>query len=93
MVDGLSAERRAELIRIAVDMIPVSSSNIYAVGYDEENNQLQVQFKTKDGGPGAMYRYFNVAKEVYDGMLNAASVGSFFHYNVKSAGYDYEVMS
>lgn len=67
------------------EMTPVTSSNLAAVGYDPDSNQLFIQFLN-----GSMYMYSGVPQEVYDGIMSAGSKGSFFHHNIKTAGYPYQ---
>ena len=67
-----------------VDMVPVSSSNIDSVGYDTENSNLYVKFI----GSGT-YEYANVPEHVYNDLLNADSVGKYFHANIRSS-YSYK---
>ncbi len=43
----------------------VISSNIKSIGYDEESQILEVEFK--DG----IYHYFDLPKEVYGALMNA----------------------
>lgn len=64
---------------------PVLSSNIAEVGYDSQSNILEVAFIG-----GAVYRYLGVPSSVHDDLLSAPSVGSFFHFHVKTAGYPVE---
>jgi plastocyanin len=59
-------------------MAPVKSSLIAAVGYDEAQKELTVEFKK-----GGTYGYKAVPHAVYTAMLEAVSVGSFFLRNVK----------
>lgn len=56
----------------------VTSSNIAAIAYDAEKKVLGVQFH-KSG----IYHYEGVPSDVHTAMLEAASVGKFFHANVK----------
>lgn len=67
-----------------VEMIFVSSSNIASVGYDEQNEIAHVQFLN-----GTLYIYKGVPKYEFEGLLNAASVGSYLHRNFKNV-YSYE---
>jgi hypothetical protein len=60
-----------------MDRVPVKSSNIREVGYDQESNILEILFV--DGG---LYHYFDVPPTVYDGILGATSPGKYFHANV-----------
>ena len=60
-------------------MPPVSSSNVAAVDYDEERRVLVVQYNS-----GGVYEYFpDVPREVYEGVLNAESVGKAMNELVK----------
>lgn len=52
-------------------MIPVSSSNIISVGYDEKEEEAYVKFAN-----GTVYAYEEVSQEEFDALLNAESVGS-----------------
>jgi hypothetical protein len=60
------------------DMIPVSSSNIASVGYDEERQELYVQFHT-----GTRYVYSGVPAHIYEAFFEEASPGRHFIYNVR----------
>lgn len=60
------------------NLIPVKSSHINAVGYSKEDKELFVQFKT-----GVIYKYLEVGEEVFNELLNAPSIGSFFHAYIK----------
>lgn len=65
-------------------MIYVDSSNVEAVGYDETEMQLHVQFLS-----GSLYVYFDVPKEVFDDFMAAPSKGSFLNRVIKGV-YHYE---
>lgn len=67
-----------------IEMIPVVSSNLEAVGYDEESRELSVRFHG-----GALYRYQDVPEDVYRGLLEAGSPGRFLNSDIKGK-YDYE---
>jgi hypothetical protein len=58
---------------------PVTSSNIKSIGYDEINNSLQIEFASGD-----IYNYFNVSKKEYNSMMNASSIGAYFHKFIKN---------
>jgi hypothetical protein len=68
-----------------IDMIPVESSNISKLGYDNVNKIMHVEFKS-----GTRYRYFDVTYQIYTRVLNADSVGSTFNLLVKKGGFKYE---
>jgi hypothetical protein len=55
-----------------MNLIKVDSSMIYAVGYDEEAQILEVVFKRT-----GVYRYHNVPKDVYERLLESDSKGSY----------------
>lgn len=59
-------------------MQPVSSSNVESIGYDESTEILFVRFLN-----GSVYQYMNVPLIVFEQLLNAPSVGSFMHRNIK----------
>jgi hypothetical protein len=67
-----------------MEMVYVESSNLQAVGFDENQNSLFVEFK-KSG----TYQYFGVDKSIYEGILIADSKGKYFIEHVKNAGYSY----
>ncbi len=65
--------------RIAVD-----SPNIASVGYDRENRILEIEFHHGD-----VYQYFNVPGYVYNELMNASSIGSYFINEIKKK-YNYK---
>jgi len=64
---------------------PVSSSALRSVGYDQEQQTLEIEFQN-----GAVYRYFDVPAKVHRGLMGAESHGRYFHEHVRSKGYRYE---
>lgn len=68
-------------------MFLVNSSNIYAVGYQQEKEQLYVEFLD-----GSIYRYNDVPESIWKKFLIVESKGSFLHFYVKINDnvYDYE---
>lgn len=65
-----------------MQMIPVSSSNILAIGY--EGTTLYVQFRS-----GSLYAYYGVPSHVYNGLMSATSHGGYLHSEIKNR-YRYE---
>ncbi|MDR9795231.1 KTSC domain-containing protein [Aeribacillus pallidus] len=61
-----------------MQMIPVSSSNLEAVGYDPVNRILRIRFHS------GTYDYYDVPQSVYTGLMNAASKGSYHHLYIKN---------
>jgi KTSC domain len=55
-------------------MAYVDSSNIEAIGYDEANRELYVQFRN-----GRTYVYIDVPSELHRELLDADSKGSYFN--------------
>ncbi|KKM06703.1 hypothetical protein LCGC14_1741290 [marine sediment metagenome] len=64
-----------------VKMVSVESSNIEAVGYDEQKEELFIEFKNK--GENTTYKYRGVPSKKYDSMVKADSVGRFFHKHIR----------
>lgn len=65
------------------ELISVSSSNVNAVGYDQQTNTLFVQFNDM-----SIYKYFDVPQSMYKSLLNASSVGKYLAQNIKGS-YSY----
>lgn len=67
-----------------MEMIPVSSTNLFAIGYNLETAALRVQFLN-----GGIYEYQGVPQELYDGLLAASSKGQFLNEHIKKVGYPF----
>lgn len=63
-----------------MNRIPVSSSNVAAVGYDQTTLTLEVEFHS-----GSVYQYFDVPAPVYQGLMSAGSVGIYLSQNIKNS--------
>ena len=57
----------------------IESSNIAAVGYDEDAGTLHVQFRN-----GGHYAYPDAGKEHFNSMLKADSAGGYFHQHFRN---------
>lgn len=77
------AKRLIEQKTKGINRIPVESSNIASVGYDTENKILEIEFHH-----GGIYQYFDVPKEVYENLINATAIGSYFFHNIRN-NHDY----
>ena len=66
-----------------MDRIPVDSSNITSIGYDEETTILEIEFKS-----GSIYAYYDVPFSLYVQLMNAPSKGKFFNTHIKMQYYD-----
>lgn len=63
---------------------PVSSSNLVSVGYDPQQQILEIEFHSR-----SVYQYFNVPLHIYQGLMNASSHGTYFDRHIKKGGYRY----
>lgn len=61
-----------------MDMTPVASSNLRAVGYDTSTQRLVIQFHS------GKYEYHGVPYSIYQGLLTAPSKGKFHHQFIKN---------
>lgn len=61
-----------------VNMARVESSNILGVGYDDADSVLFVQFND-----GAVYTHNGVPVTVYKELMEAKSIGGYYHANIK----------
>ena len=57
-----------------IDLIPVESSNVDKVGYDEEKQELHILFKT-----GGLYIYEAAPKSIHSELMAADSIGGMVH--------------
>lgn len=67
--------------------IPVESSDIVSIGYDPDENTLEVEF-----GGGRIYRYREVAPDIHAQFMKADSYGSYFFAHINGR-YRYQKLS
>lgn len=67
-----------------MERTPVASSNLASVGYDPNSQTLEIEFHS-----GSVYQYSGVPQSIYQGLMSAASKGSYFDSFIKKAGYPY----
>lgn len=72
--DKKGYRRRISWEEKPIDWQNVTSSNIYMIGYDEDENALYVTFHS-----GSTYEYINVPKHVFISFLAAESKGKYFY--------------
>ena len=60
----------------------VSSSTVAAIGYDSQNQILEIEFRD-----ASLYQYSGVPENVYHAMMSAPSHGEFLNAEIKRAGY------
>lgn len=61
-----------------MNRIPVESSNIADIGYDEQSMTLEVGFNS-----GTVYQYFDVPQTIHQEFMSASSKGTFLNANIK----------
>jgi len=66
------------------EMIPVSSSNIAEIGYNEDDQEVYVRFLNN-----SLYVYKGVPIFEFEGLRDSPSVGSYINRNYKNV-YPYE---
>jgi len=67
-----------------MELKPVESDMLDAVGYDAKSRVLEVIFSK-----GGRYRYKEVPAFEYDGLMNAESIGQYMHKRIIGR-YPYE---
>jgi hypothetical protein len=65
-----------------MERIRVESGSLAAVGYDEAERVLEIEFQH-----GGVYVYENVPKGVYEELLAADSKGRYFLDSIRDGGY------
>ena len=63
-----------------MERVPVNSSNLAAIGYDEASETLEVEFRNT-----GLYAYYNVPPFMHERLMAAPSVGAFFNTEIKHA--------
>lgn len=71
---------------MAIEMKPVESSNLEAIGYSAEDQILQVRFKS-----GKTWRYRDFPPSAYSRLMAAESKGKFFAAHVRGIYVSFEV--
>lgn len=67
-----------------MNMTPVSSSNLKAVGYDAATQTLRIAFISS-----GIYEYSAVPSSIHAGLMAASSHGSYFDTHIKKGPYSY----
>lgn len=60
--------------------VPVTSTNVSEIGYDEERRILEIVFSS-----GGIYQYFEVPPQVYQELMNSGSIGQYLNSAIKGA--------
>ena len=61
-----------------IKRVPVESTALARVGYSKRLRALEIEFRN-----GAIYRYLEVAPNVYDALLRARSKARFYDENIR----------
>jgi|SRR5438067_2759819 len=61
-----------------IKRVPVESTALATVGYSKRLRALEIEFRN-----GAIYRYLEVAPNVYDALLQARSKARFYDKNIR----------
>ena len=62
----------------AFAMLPVASPMASAIGYDSENEVLQIEFNS-----GAVYQFSDVDEDTFEDLYTSEAVGRYFNQNIK----------
>jgi hypothetical protein len=65
-----------------MNMKPVPSSNVHAIGYDPETKDLEIHFH-KSGVPTGKYTHHDVPPEEHAALMDAESYGKHYAANIK----------
>lgn len=65
-------------------MVPVKSSAITQVGYDEQTSTLRILFRA-----GFAYEFYVVPRRVFEAFLEAESKGRFFDEELRDGPYSW----
>ena len=68
-----------------MELKKVKSSNIDSVGYENENLYIQYQ-------SGAIYKYKNVPKVIYESLMDSDSKGRYMNSSIKTK-FEYEKLN
>ena len=60
-----------------MNRIPVASTDITHVGYDQDAEILEIQFSSH-----SVYQYFNVPSKIYDTLMSAPSKEEYYHMHI-----------
>jgi hypothetical protein len=71
--------------RPPIELHPVKSSQVSAIGYDPTTQTLAVRFTR---GTGAIYHYPNVKPEDHLAFVNAPSIGIHFGQHIKKLPFE-----
>ena len=57
---------------------PVESSNVAAIGYDEADQTLEIEYRN-----GGVYQYLDVPAVMHKDLMRSRSIGGFLHSTIR----------
>lgn len=75
---ALGTVRDSVAIVSHIKRVPVESTALAAVGYSKKLRALEIEFRN-----GAIYRYLDVAPDVYAALISAPSKARFYDANIR----------
>ncbi|MBD2614840.1 KTSC domain-containing protein [Nostoc punctiforme FACHB-252] len=76
--EAIAESTKLPFVEEPIAMLPVSSSMAAAVGYDRDEQILQVEFQN-----GAVYQYLGVDEDTWEDLHTSDSIGSFFNQQIR----------
>jgi hypothetical protein len=64
---------------VSIERVPVESSNLKSVGFDEKARVLEIEFHH-----GGLYRYHDVPQETHAALMKAESKGKYFQAHIRN---------
>lgn len=61
-----------------MEMIPVYSKAITAIGYDAGTKQMRIRFQQ-----GHSYDFYNVPLSIHNGLISAVSKGAYYNQHIR----------
>ena len=72
-----------------IELVPVTSSQIAAIGYDPTTGELVIRFHGCGRQGASIYSYAGVPAALARGLVEAQSPGSYFHRHIRQGGFPY----
>lgn len=89
MTSSIVHEKHERPSKVVCHMQDVQSRSIRRVGYNEDTQQLVIHFY--DSLPGLRTVYSPVPRDVYEGLMNAPSMGKYLEENIRYV-YDFALV-
>ncbi|MDQ2053243.1 phage portal protein [Halobellus sp. H-GB7] len=76
-------ERADVTLKESVETVSFDSTNLESAAYDADNDELYVRFK-RDEGTDSLYVYLDVPQQIWEGLKDASSHGSYHYSNIRT---------